>query len=105
MVRVADDRDHAVSRISLSADSAVVHLEPYDSVETMLRRFKKSCEAADIFNEIKKRLHHVPRGARRRAKAKRAAKRRARAAQRQRENAGLDWKPEPTRGATADGKR
>jgi ribosomal protein S21 len=83
----------AVSRITLHADAAVVHLEPRDSLDAALVRFKKRCTAAAIFQEITKRKFAMTRGAKRRAKSIRAAKRRARAARRQR-GIDADWKPE-----------
>jgi ribosomal protein S21 len=84
-----------VNRISLSADSTVVHLEGSDSLDAALRRFKKSCRDHGIFEEITRRTFALSRGAKRRAKRVRAAKRRARAARRRLENgADMDWKPQ-----------
>jgi len=79
-----------MSRIPLRTDAPVVHLEPWDSLDAALGRFKKRCTAAAVFQEITKRTFAMTRGAKRRAKSVRAAKRRARAARRQPD---LDWKP------------
>jgi small subunit ribosomal protein S21 len=85
-----------MNRVTTRADATVVHLEPWDSLDAALGRFKKKCLAAQIFQELKKRAAYLPPGVRRRAKSQRAAARRARAARRRLENglADVDWKPE-----------
>jgi len=76
-------------------DSGVVPVEKWDTIETALKRFKKSCIAAGVFQEIAKRRLFLPSSERRRLKSKRNAQRRARAARRRLENgADLYWKPE-----------
>jgi ribosomal protein S21 len=85
-----------MSRISLGRDSGVVHIEPWDSPESVLKKFKKSCTAAGIPHELSKRRFFLPSSERRRLKSKRNAQQRARAARRLLENRpDADWKPNP----------
>jgi small subunit ribosomal protein S21 len=58
-----------------------VVVEPDESFESALKRFKKQCEKAGLLSEIKKRQHHEKPSARRKRKvlaARKKAKRRER---------------------------
>lgn len=51
-----------------------------ESIDSALRRFKRSCERANVFGECRRRAGFIPRSARRRNKAIAARIRRARSA-------------------------
>jgi small subunit ribosomal protein S21 len=60
-----------------------VVVEPDESFESALKRFKKQCEKAGLLSELKKRLHYEKPSARRKRKAlaaRKKAKRRERTA-------------------------
>ena len=75
-----------------NGDAAIVHLEPDDSLDLALAKFKRSCQVAGIFRELKRHAFHVSKSERRRVKKAAAALRRAKVARRQRER-NVDWKP------------
>jgi small subunit ribosomal protein S21 len=58
-----------------------VTVDPDESFESALKRFKKQCENAGLLSELKKRQHHEKPSARRKRKAlaaRKKAKRRER---------------------------
>jgi len=58
-----------------------VVVEPDESFESALKRFKKQCEKVGLLSEVKKRQHHEKPSARRKRKvlaARKKAKRRER---------------------------
>lgn len=59
-----------------------VRVEPDESFERTLRRFKKACEKAGLLGELRRRQSYTPPSARRRAKRRRAVARQRRRAAR-----------------------
>jgi len=74
---------YCLSRASLPGGSGVtkVIVEPDESFESALKRFKKQCEKAGLLSEFKKRQHYEKPSVRRKRKAlaaRKKAKRRER---------------------------
>src|SRR5256712_13977935 len=70
-----------------------VIIEPDESFESALKRFKKQCEKAGLLSEFKKRQHYEKPSVRRKRKAlaaRKKAKRRERMADLQRTHSGRD---------------
>lgn len=56
---------------------AEVEVQPGESIESALKRFKKKIQKAGILSEIKRREHHVKPSVKRKRKAEAARKRKS----------------------------
>ena len=58
-----------------SFNGRVVALRPYETVDSLLRRFKRKVEQSGVLKEIKRREYHIPPSQARREKHLKALKR------------------------------
>jgi len=88
-------REGARSRVRRFGDSAIVVLEPGQSLDVALKVLKRKIQRAGIFVELKRRETFTPPSERRRLKSRAARKRVAKAVVRRAlKVADAEWKPE-----------